>query len=349
MNKDYYKILELDKKASIDDIKSAFKKMAKKYHPDKNKGSKESEEKFKEINEAYEILSDPEKKNNYDKHGDPNYNHNMFGGMGSGFREFRQRTRAEQPIGASVSINIFEAFNGVNTTVEFLRKDKCSNCSGEGFENGGSEEICQTCKGAGEVMMSSGNYRMVSTCHDCRGSGSVIKNPCKKCNGSKVVISKNKTSMKLPKGIQDGSRFAMGEIGNWNPREKKYGDVIFIVAITNHDFFELHGNSVACVIPITVKKAMFGGETRVPSLHGELSVKIPKGTNSGSVLKVKGKGFRDEVDSESFGDMFVKIIVEIPDVGESSEENFDDSKFEYKKVSEYNNKIKNIINTVKNN
>jgi len=337
MSEDYYQILGVKKDASDDQIKKAFRKKAKKYHPDKNQGDDEAEVMFKKINEANEVLSDSEKRSRYDRFGDANY------------EPPRVRRRVE-PINVRVPITVYEAFSGTKRRIEVFRKNKCNKCDGVGHGKDGKIIPCPGCGGAGVVnrVVQMGNQRMsmTQTCGNCMGAGYSIQNPCSGCGGKKLVIDKNSVSFDVPKGAIESNGISIMEEGNWDYVDS-YGPVNMIFAIEPDDFFEVSGHDMRCEVPISIKQAIFGGKVTVPSLHGNISIKIPKKTNGQKLFKVKGKGMRKGFNSNSFGDLYVSAIIDVPNVDSKLSKDFDESNFSYENISKYEKKQKEITSKIK--
>jgi molecular chaperone DnaJ len=357
MSKDYYKILGVTKDAKEDEIKKAFKKQAKKYHPDVSK-EENAEEKFKEVNEAFEVLSNPDKKNKYDKYGDPDYEHNPFQGRGGGFNpfdgfgnfgNFKVRTPQEQipVIELRVPMSIYESFHGCQKEIDFMKKDKCKTCDGKGHGEKGSSSVCSSCNGAGKRVFNNGIFGMVEQCKICKGSGKIIKNPCKSCGGERWSLERTKLSINLPKGATTGNIFTVKGVGHWQPNLNIYGHLNVHVHTLPDDFFKVEREDVRCRVPITIKEAVFGGSIEVPSFHGMIKIKVPKQTQSETTFKVKGKGFRLGPNSNEFGNMFVTVFVEIPAVDPKNSNQINQDGFEYKKVSDFTEKAKDLSEKVK--
>lgn len=336
--RDYYEVLGVDKGASGDDIKRAYRRMAMKYHPDKNPGNKEAEEKFKECAEAYEVLSDPEKRKRYDQFGHDgmrgvsmhDYSRmnvddifsmfnldDLFGDFFGG----RRTARAARPRGPArgydletiVELTLEEIAHGTEKTIEFTRQDTCPQCSGSGSAKGKAPSKCPTCKGTGQVQQAGlgGFFQMVSTCSRCKGTGQVITNPCKNCRGGGFVAGKRTITVKIPAGVHEGQGIRVageGEPGrNGGPR----GDMYCYVRITDHPFLVRSGNDLVCTVPVSFTQAALGATIDVPSLDGTKQFKIPAGTQYGNVFRIKGQGLPD-LRSKRKGDELIQIQIEIP-------------------------------------
>lgn len=336
--RDYYEVLGLQKGASEDEIKRAYRRLAKKYHPDVNPGDKQAEERFKEVNEAYEVLSDPEKKQRYDAYGhagvDPSFGAGQggFGGFG-GFDDFdlgsifesffggvTSNSRRNAPvrgdsIRASAMLSFEEAAFGCEKEVSVSRVENCSECGGSGAEKGTSADICQTCRGTGQVRTSRRTpLGMISTtgvCSSCHGSGKIIKNPCHICHGEGTVRRNRNIKIKIPAGIDEGQTISLRGEGNAGRNGGPAGDLLVTISIRPHPIFTRDGTTVICEIPITFVQAALGAELEVPTLDGKVKYTMPEGTQSGSTFRLKGKGI-PRINSNVRGDQFVKVYVEVP-------------------------------------
>lgn len=337
--RDYYEVLGVGKGVGADDVKRAYRRMAMKYHPDKNPGDKEAEAKFKECAEAYEVLSDPEKRQRYDQFGHDglrgigmrDFSHmkwqdigsvfeDVFGGLG-GFEDLfglggRRSTRRAGPtrgydLETTVELTLNDIAAGAEKTIEFIRQDTCADCGGNGCAAGTGPGKCPACGGSGQIARGGGFFQMVSTCPNCRGSGKVITNPCKKCGGRGTVPKKRVVSVKIPAGVHEGQGIRVsgeGEPGrNGGPR----GDLYCYVRIKQHQFLERDGNNLIAVVPISFTQAALGATIDVPSLDGLKRLKIPAGTQYGSMFRIKGQGLPD-MRSRRVGDQLVQVTIETP-------------------------------------
>jgi len=334
--RDYYEVLGVDRNASPDDIKRAYRRMAMKYHPDKNPDNKaEAEAKFKECAEAYEVLSDPEKRRRYDQFGHDglrgigmrDYTHMDWQDIGSIFEDIfgfgdlfgfggQRRSRRTGPargydLETTVELTLEEVARGTEKTIEFTRQDLCPECNGSGCARGRTPEKCPSCGGSGRVARGGGFFQMVSTCPRCRGTGEVITNPCRRCKGTGRVPKKRVVTVKIPPGVHEGQGIrvaAEGEPGrNGGPR----GDLYCYVRVKPHEFLQRDGNNLVAVVPISFTQAALGATIDVPSLNGTRQLKIPPGTQYGSTFRIRGQGLPD-VRSGRTGDMLVQIVVETP-------------------------------------
>jgi len=338
--KDYYEILGVNKKASDDDIKRAYRRMAIKYHPDKNPNNKDAEKKFKECSEAYEVLSDSEKRQRYDRFGHEglrgmgmrDYSHMRWEDIGSIFEDILGfgdlgdifgmggRTRTRRPtaptrgydLETAVDLQLEEISLGTEKTIEFTRQDGCAECNGSGCAKGTSPGRCPTCGGRGQVARGGGFFQMVSTCPKCRGSGQVITNPCRKCKGTGRVPKKRVIKVRIPAGVHEGQGVRVageGEPGrNGGPR----GDLYCYVRIKPHEFFRRDGNNLIAAVPISFTQAALGTTIEVPSLNGKRGLKVPPGTQHGSIFRIKGQGLPD-VRTGRTGDELVQLTIETPE------------------------------------
>ena len=338
--RDYYEVLGVDKNAGTDDIKRAYRRLAIKYHPDKNPGDKEAEAKFKECAEAYEVLSDTDKRARYDQYGHSGLQgsgvhdfskmnvEDIFGALnledifgdlfGSGFggKSRRPSTRGSRKgydLETVVELTLNDVASGVEKTIEFTRQDNCEECSGSGAAKGSSPMKCSTCGGNGQVAQAGmgGFFQMVSTCPKCKGNGTVIGSPCKNCRGTGRIPKKRLVNVKIPAGVHEGQSVRVhgeGEPGfNGGPR----GDLYCYVKLKEHPFLQRDGIDLIAVVPIGFTQAALGGIVEVPSLNGMKELKISPGTQNGDVFRIKGQGLPD-IRTKYTGDELVQILVEIP-------------------------------------
>ena len=337
--KDFYELLGLNRDASEDDIKKAYRKLAMKYHPDRNPDSKEAEEKFKEIKEAYEILSDSQKRAAYDQYGhagvDPNAGGAGFGAGGGGFGGFGDafadifgdilggRAGAGQGGGQrsnvyrgadlryNMEITLEEAARGCEKQVRIPAVETCDTCHGSGAKPGTEPKTCQTCGGHGQVRMQQGFFSIQQTCPTCHGTGKVIPEPCHVCNGSGRV-KKNKTlNVKIPAGVDEGDRIRLAGEGEPGVNGGPAGDLYVVTHIREHSVFQRNGQDLHCEMPISFCTAALGGEIEIPTLDGVARLKIPAETQSGQVFRLRGKGIKS-VRGASFGDLLCHVVLETP-------------------------------------
>ncbi len=337
--RDYYEVLGVDKNADAGTIKKAYYKLAKQYHPDANPGDKVAEEKFKEANEAYEILSDADKRAKYDQFGHAAFDPSMGGGTGGfgGFGDFgdfgdlgdilggmfggafggsRQRRNGPIPgddIGANITITFEEAAFGVKKDISYNRVCRCSECNGAGGTN---VETCGTCRGTGQVRrvqrMGGMSFQSTAPCDACKGTGKIIKNPCSKCRGNGVTRENKRLTVSIPAGIDHGERIALRGQGNDGRNGGPAGDLIITVAVRDHSIFERDGYHIYCEVPLTVAQATLGAEIDVPTLEGNIKYTIPEGTQPGAQFTLKGKGIPYVNGNGRKGDLIFAVTVEIP-------------------------------------
>lgn len=328
--KDYYKLLGVERDASADEIKKAFRKMAQKLHPDKHKGDKEIEEKFKSINEAYEVLKDPDKRAQYDRFGyvgagpgggGPGYRdagfgadfQDLFGDVFSDF--FGGRRRAGPEPGADLrydlEISFEDAAFGTEKTIEIPRTASCEPCSGSGAKPGTSPVTCTTCNGAGQVRIQQGFFNIARSCPHCGGAGKVIKDPCPHCGGAGKVRVKRSLKVKVPPGVDAGSRLRIVGEGDTGDRGGHPGDLYVVLSVAPHEIFTRDHDDVICEVPISFPQAALGAEIEVPTIEGPVKLKIPAATQTGKIFRLKGKGIAS-LRTGRRGDEQVVIRVETP-------------------------------------
>ncbi|MCC2958048.1 molecular chaperone DnaJ [Massilia sp. IC2-477] len=330
--RDFYEILGVAKTASEDDIKKAYRKLAMKYHPDRNPDNKEAEEKFKEVKEAYEMLTNPEKREAYDRYGhagvDPNMGGGGFGGGAGGFGDAfgdifgdifgggRGRSSGPQvyrgaDLRYNLEITLEQAAHGYETTIRVPSWDKCDTCHGSGAKPGTQPVTCTTCSGHGQVRMQQGFFSIQQTCPKCHGSGKIIPEPCAACGGA-GRIKRNKTlEVKIPAGIDNGMRIRSTGNGEPGTNGGPSGDLYVEIHIKPHPVFQREGDDLHCEMPISFAKAALGGEIEVPTLTGKVSFTVPEGTQTGKTFRLKGKGVKG-VRSGYTGDLFCHVVVETP-------------------------------------
>jgi len=333
--RDFYETLSVAKNASEDEIKKAYRKLAMKYHPDRNPDSKQAEDKFKEAKEAYEMLSDPQKREAYDRFGHAGVDPNVGGaggagaGFGGGFSDAfgdifgdifgggagRQRGGPQVYRGAdlryNLDITLEHAANGFETTIRVPSWDECETCHGSGAKPGTSPTTCGTCGGHGQVRMQQGFFSIQQTCPKCHGSGKVIPDPCSPCAGS-GRMKRNKTlEVKIPAGIDDGMRIRSTGNGEPGMNGGPPGDLYVEIHIKQHAVFQRDGDDLHCEMPISFAKAALGGEIEVPTLSGKVSFSVPEGTQSGKTFRLRSKGIKG-VRSGFPGNLFCHVVVETP-------------------------------------
>jgi molecular chaperone DnaJ len=342
--RDYYEVLGVGKQASADEIKKSYRRMAMKYHPDKNPDNKEAEDKFKECAEAYEVLSNTEKRQKYDQFGHDglrgmgmhDYSHmkwqdigsifeDVFGGFGGGgFGDIFGGGRSARGGGrrgpsrgydleTTVELSLEDIASGAEKTIEFTRQDTCGGCGGAGSAKGKAPGRCPQCKGSGQVQAAGlgGLFQMVSTCQRCGGTGQVITDPCKKCRGAGTVAKKRTVEIKIPAGVHEGQGIRVGNEGEPGRGGGPRGDLYCYVRVKAHPFLMRDGNNLIATVPISFTQAALGAMVEVPTLHGTRQLKVPSGTQHGSVFRIKGEGLKD-LRSGRKGDELVRVALEVP-------------------------------------
>jgi molecular chaperone DnaJ len=325
--RDYYEVLGCARSATAQELKSAFRKVALQYHPDRNPGNPEAEEKFKEASEAYEVLSDPERRARYDRFGhaeDPfagagpgfhgvNLNDilgDLFGEMFGGGRRGRTSNR-----GADLRFNLEIAFEeaafGCRPKVPIPRPKPCETCKGSGSKSGAAPRVCGTCGGSGELRFTQGFFAVSRPCSECSGTGSVIPDPCRTCRGSGKVAGEEVLEVNIPAGVDNGTRVRLAGMGEPGDRGGPPGDLYVTVIVREHPIFQREDNEVFCEVPISFTQAALGAKIDVPTLDGKVKMTIPAGTQSGKVFRLKGKGI-PHLHSQQRGDQHVRVVVETP-------------------------------------
>ena len=340
--RDYYEVLGVDKSADDASIKKAYRSLAKKYHPDMNPGDAEAEAKFKEVNEAYDVLSDADKKAKYDQFGHAAFDPSAGGGAGyggfGGFGDFgdigdifgsffgggfggSSARRANAPsrgedVSARVSISFEEAVFGVKKDVSFSKIQKCPDCGGNGAAKGTQPQTCTSCGGSGQKRITQRlggmSFQSTTTCNECRGTGKIIKNPCQNCRGTGYIKINKKLAVSIPAGIDDGERIAIRAQGCDGRNGGGAGDLIITVMVKPHHIFERDGYNLYCEVPITVAEATLGAEIDVPTLEGNQKFTIPEGTQAGTRFTLRQKGVPYVNNSGRRGDIIFTVNIEIP-------------------------------------
>lgn len=336
--RDYYEILGVDRGVSEDELKRAYRKLAVKFHPDKNPGDHEAEEKFKELGEAYDVLMDPQKRAAYDRYGHAAFQQGGMGGGGGGFHDpfdlFREVFGAgggsggifDQFFGGGsdasgrqrgsdlrydMQITLEEAAFGAEKEIEIRKLDTCEVCDGSGAQKGSRVVTCPTCRGRGQVVASRGFFQVAQTCPQCHGTGQIVEKPCKSCHGEGRLEKTSRVKIRIPAGIDDGSRLRSSGGGEAGVRGGPSGDLYVVIHLKEHDVFSRDGMDLHCEVPLPFTTAALGGEIRVPTLEGSASLKVPAGTQGGTVFRVKGKGMPG-LQSAARGDILTRVQVEVP-------------------------------------
>ena len=338
--RDYYEILGTGRDASAEDLKKAYRKLAVKYHPDKNPGDKAAEEQFKELSHAYEILSDPQKRAAYDQYGhaafDPRARagggrgagfhdpsdifRDVFGGntgnifeslFGGGERHDHSAPQRGSDLRYDLEIDFEEAAHGCEKEITVTKAETCETCHGSGAASGSKHRVCAACGGRGQVISSRGIFSVAQTCGHCHGAGHVIEKPCHTCHGGGRHEKKSKIPLRIPAGVDTGSRLRSAGNGEGGVRSGPSGDLYVVLHVRAHDVFQRDGDDLLCEIPINFTQATLGAEMEVPTLNGQATIRIPAGTQPGTVFRLKGKGVKN-VQGYGSGDLHVRLTVEVP-------------------------------------
>lgn len=331
VKEDYYKTLGVDRDASKDQLKKAYRKLAMQYHPDRNPGDKDAEQRFKDLSEAYEVLKDDQKRAAYDRFGHAAFEHGgdagFGGGGGAGFADIFEEMfgdfmaggrRGSRPTGRgsdlryNMQVTLEEAFNGCKNTIRVATAAACEACGGSGSAKGSGPVSCPTCRGAGRVRSQSGFFTVERTCPTCGGSGQVIKDPCRACGGSGRVQKEKSLQVTIPAGVEDGTRIRLAGEGEAGMRGGPPGDLYIFVSVAPHRFFQRDGANIYCRMPLAMTTAALGGQVDVPTLDGARArITLPAGTQTGAQFRLRGKGMT-VLRSPARGDMIVEAVVETP-------------------------------------
>lgn len=334
--RDYYEVLGVEKGATIEEIKKSYRKLAIKFHPDKNPGDKVAEESFKELGEAYEVLCDEQKRALYDQYGHAAFDRRTGGGFGRGgfhdpFEVFREvfggasifedlfgggRRDPTQPergddLRYDMEITFEEAAHGCEKEITVTKPERCDVCHGTGAEAGSQQRTCPTCGGRGQVISSRGIFSIAQTCPHCQGAGRVVDKPCKTCKGAGRRERTSKIKLRIPAGVDTGSRLRSGGNGEAGFRGGPSGDLYVVLHVKAHEIFQRDGDDLLCEVPVGFVQAALGAEIEVPTLDGKASLKVPAGTQPGTMFRLKGKGVKN-IQGYGHGDLHVRINVEVP-------------------------------------
>jgi molecular chaperone DnaJ len=332
--RDYYEVLGVTRTATEVEIKSAYRKLAMTYHPDRNPNNPDAEEKFKELTEAYAILADSEKRSLYDRFGHAGvsssaggpagFDPSIFQDFGDIFGEFfglgdlfggagRRRSRAQRgaDLREDLTLEFDEAVFGTEKQVSVRRHETCDTCRGSGVAPGKSAATCQTCQGRGQVRYQQGFFSIARTCPTCQGAGQVITDPCPKCKGQGSVVRDRVVEAKVPAGVEDGTRIRFAGFGEAGAFGGPAGDLYVVLHVKEHSFFEREGNDLHCIVPVSFSQAALGTELMIPTMEGEYKLKVPEGTQSGTSFRIRNKGV-PVLNGHGKGDLFVEIRVQTP-------------------------------------
>jgi molecular chaperone DnaJ len=340
IKRDYYEILGVERSASAEELKKNYRKIAMQCHPDKNPGDKKAEDRFKEAAEAYEVLSDQHKKEIYDQYGHEGLTNTGFQGFSGfedvfshfsdifedafGFGSSRGRSRTRSRAGADLrydlNISFMDAAFGLTTTLDLEKLATCQDCQGSGAAPGTAPEACRTCQGRGQVIQSSGFFTISSTCPHCGGHGKIITKPCKRCHGQGKETVRKKVQLKIPAGVETGSRLRLRGEGEAGEHGGPQGDLYVFLTVQEHDFFHRSNDDIICRVPISFVQAALGATIEIPTLEEKEKLKVPKGTQTGRTFRLKGKGV-PHLQGYGRGDQIIEIFVQTPvDLNKKQEE-----------------------------
>lgn len=328
--RDYYEVLDVTRESTLEQIKSAYRKAALQHHPDRNSGDKQAEVRFKEAAEAYAILSDPDKRSRYDRHGHAGLSgasgfdpgafagfEDIFGGIfgdlfgfdARGGRSGRHAARRGDDLRFDLEIEFVEACLGTETSIKAPRVERCQSCAGSGAATPADITVCKTCEGSGQQRFSQGLFTIARTCGSCRGQGRVVRNKCDACRGAGHVQREKTLKLKIPAGVENGSRLRVtgeGDVGEGGP-----GDLYVFLSVKEHPVFRREEEDLVCTLPITFSQAALGTEMKINGIHGPEKIRIPAGTQSGAIITIRGKGVQ-RVNGYGKGDLRVEILVRTP-------------------------------------
>jgi len=326
---DYYSLLGVSRDASEQELKRAYKKLAMKYHPDRNQGDKEAEKKFKEVSEAYEVLSDQNKRQAYDQFGheglDARFGQgggfqggsfndifgDVFGDIFGGGSRSQNRARRGSDLEYRIEVSLEDAIKGKEIKISVPRKVNCNSCKGTGAKNGTALKTCNHCNGQGQVRVSQGFFSVQQTCPVCKGRGSVIEENCPDCSGSGFIQETKKLAVKIPSGVDNGDQIRLSGEGEGGPNNGVPGDLYVSISVKPHKFFQRDGDDILCEVPISFTSATLGDKIILPTLEGKVELKVPAGTQSGKAFRIKNKGVKS-VRSSYKGDLYCKVNIETP-------------------------------------
>jgi len=360
--RDYYEILGVERNAGTAELKKAYRKLAIKYHPDKNPDNREAEDRFKEASEAYEVLSDDNKRQIYDQfghqglegagHSGPSGFEDIFSSFGDIFEDFfgfgggrdsrGSRVQRGSDLRYNMTIDFMEAAFGTEKTISIPKLETCNECDGSGASPGTSVETCSHCRGTGQFIQSQGFFKVKTTCPYCKGRGSIIANPCPKCRGAGRVENTRKVEVKIPAGVDTGSKLRLNGEGEASPSGSgPSGDLYVVINVKPHKFFQRDGSDIVCAIDISFVQAALGAEITVPTLVGEEKFKVPKGTQYGDAFRLKGEGIAS-LRSGRRGDQIIKVIIKTPTkLSQKQKEILEE--FDRQDANKISNKLKNLF------
>lgn len=361
--RDYYEILGANQSASSDELKAAYRKLALKYHPDRNPGNKESEEKFKEAAEAYEVLHDPKKRAIYDQYGHQGLSGTGFSGFGGfddifsnfsdifedffgfgGNRRSQNRTQRGSDLRYDITLSFMEAAFGIEKEISIEKAETCPECHGNGSEPGTQPETCRHCHGTGQLSQSQGFFTLRTACNFCRGSGQTITHPCNKCQGNGKVVINKKVSLKIPAGVDSGSRLRLTGEGESGPYGGTNGDLYVFINVEAHEFFERNEFDIYCKIPISFIQAALGDKITIPTLNGKKNITIPKETQPGDVIRLQGEGI-PHLRNHVRGDLIILLNIKTPTNLTKKQEALL-KEFAELESNKFSTKLKNILQSV---